>query len=901
MMANNTPILNIHKGHFVKTLTIIDTFGFFFRSYYALPNLRNSKGFPTGLLVGFANFVYAIKEEHDTDYLLFALDSKGKNFRHEIDPNYKANRVAAPEDLQKQLPVAISWIPKMGFKCYEEEGFEADDVIASAVRFAKENEIKVRIVTHDKDLYQLIDDHHVVIYDPMKRIEIDREKCFEKFGVYPEKIQEYLSLTGDTADNIPGVKGIGPKGAKKLLEDFGTIENIYENLSKVANPRVQQMLEEGRENAFLSKKLVCLNDTLNIADKFESFRLPEVNPLLNIKEELQDYELRNILSKVLKEANVTQEPKKQEKRFSAILLDDSKILMNFIEGLDEGSIVAFDTETNSLDVLHAKIVGFSFCMDEESAYYVPISHHYLGVGEQISHEVASLALQKLFQHKIVGQNLKYDLAVIEHNFGFGLPSIHADTMVMAWLLNPEQNVGLDTLSSRFFGHDMIKFKDVVAKGEDFSSVSLECACAYASEDAWMTLKLYDKLKEMLSPELLALAKNVEFPFVQTLRLMEKEGIKLDIAYFEALQTKTDNAIEALKNDIFALTEMHFNLNSTQQLGNVLFEKLGLKAIKKTKTGYSTDESVLAELVDKHPCIAKILEYRELYKLKSTYIEPLLKHAKSSAFHRIHTSFMHTGTSTGRLSSKEPNLQNIPVKTELGREIRKGFIAKEGFVLVGVDYSQIELRLLAHFSQDKAMVEAFCQNLDIHRQTALKLFGEEFADAKRGVAKSINFGLLYGMGAKKLSDTLGISQAEAKSYIESYFTTFPTIKEYLSSIATFAKQEGYVQTLLGRRRYFDFEHANGMQYAMYEREAINTVFQGSAADLIKLAMNQIIKEYVGDDVKLLLQIHDELICEVKEDKAEAFVQGVRGLMENIYTLHVPLRVSVAVGKSWGDLK
>lgn len=884
----------------MKTLTIIDTFGFFFRSYYALPNLRNSSGFPTGLLTGFANFIYAIKQDHDTDYLLFALDSKGKNFRHELDVNYKANRSEAPEDLQKQLPIAISWIHKMGFKCYEEEGYEADDVIASAVKFAKSHDIKVRIVTHDKDLYQLIDDGCVVIYDPMKKVEIDAQGCFEKFGVFPDKINEYLSLVGDVADNIPGVKGIGPKGAKKLIDDFGSVEAIYENLSHIANPRVQSMLEEGRENAFLSKQLVRLHDSLDIADKFESFHLPSDNPLSKIVDELKAYELRSLLSKVSQES-LHVKPKAPTHRFNAVLLDDAKILMNIIEGIEEDAIVAFDTETNSLDTQSAKIVGFSFCVDGENSYYVPIHHHYLGVGEQISMRDAHNAIQALFQHKIVGQNLKYDLAVIEHNFGITCKTLYADTMVMAWLLNPESSVGLDALAKRLCDYEMVKFKDVVQKGEDFSSVALESACEYASEDAWMTLKLYEKLKEMLLPSLLSLAKEVEFPFVQTLQAMEKEGIAIDTVYFEALHVKTEAAIDGLKNEIFALCDANFNLNSTQQLGAVLFEKLGLPTVKKTKTGYSTDEFVLQELMDKHPSIAKILEYRELYKLKSTYIEPLLKHAKSSSQNRIHTSFIHTGTSTGRLSSKEPNLQNIPVKTQLGREIRTGFVAKEGYILLGVDYSQIELRLLAHFSQDKAMVEAFCSDLDIHRQTALKLFGEEHADAKRSVAKTINFGLLYGMGPKKLSDTLGISTKEAKSYIESYFETFPTIKEYLSSIAEFAKKEGYVETLLGRRRYFDFEHANGMQYAMYEREAINTVFQGSAADLIKLSMNKIMQTYVNQDAKLLLQIHDELIFEVKEERALAFSQEIKEVMEHIYALHVPLRVSVALGKNWGELK
>ncbi|MDD3344169.1 MAG: 5'-3' exonuclease H3TH domain-containing protein, partial [Sulfurospirillaceae bacterium] len=500
----------------MKILTIIDTFGFFFRNYYALPQLTNSQGFPTGLLTGFANFIYAIKSEHDTDYLLFALDSKGKNFRHNIDPNYKANRPEAPEDLKKQLPVAIEWVKKMGFKCYEQEGFEADDIIASAVRFAKSHDIKVRIVTHDKDLYQLIDDGRVVIYDPMKKSEIDSEKCFEKFGVYPNKINEYLSLVGDTADNIPGVKGIGPKGAKKLLDEFDTVAGVYENLDKIANPRVKSMLEEGRENAFLSHKLVWLDNSLALDDKFEAFHFPGENPLERISDELEAYELKQMLAKVRRESSHVKTSEKPQHSFRPILLDDAKLLHNIIEGLEEEDIVAFDTETSSLDAYNAKIVGFSFCVNDHEAYYVPIHHHYLGVGDQISMSDAKKALELLFEHKIVGQNLKYDLAVIEHNFGIKTVNIYADTMLLAWLLNPETTVGLDSLAKRFFGYEMVKFKDVVQKGENFSTVALEQACMYASEDAWMTLKLYHKLQEMLEPHLLNLAKEVEFPFIKTL-------------------------------------------------------------------------------------------------------------------------------------------------------------------------------------------------------------------------------------------------------------------------------------------------------------------------------------------------------------------------------------------------
>ena len=883
----------------MKTLTIIDTFGFFFRNFYALPNLRNKDGFPTGLITGFANFIYTLREEHETDYILFALDAKGENFRHEIDPNYKANRSPAPEDLKTQLPVAISWIEKMGFKSFLQEGFEADDVIAAATKFAKAHDIKVRIVSHDKDLYQLIEDGKVVIYDPIKRQEIDRQKCFEKFGVYPERVGDYLAIVGDAADNIPGVKGIGAKGAKKLIDEFGDVQSIYENIENVANPRAKKLLEESYDNAFLSKKLVRLDDSLDISDKFESFHFPVNQPLENIVDELEKYDLKGILSRL------KYSPKSQEKKeictFEPILLDTKEKLFEVVNKLTCNDIVAFDTETTGLDVRSAKIVGFSFGLNDKEAYYVPIAHNYLGVGEQVNLEDSKKAIEKIFTCKVVGQNLKYDFAIVKNNFGSLHVDHFSDTMVLAWLLNPEHRAGLDALAKRFFDYEMVKFKDVVPKGQDFSAVDIEDACKYASEDAWMTYKLYDKLTEKLGPSLLQLAHDIEFPFIKTLLDMEAEGIKVDTAYFKGLETKTNSDIEKLKIDIFAQCGNEFNLNSPKQLGVVLFEQLELPVIKKTKTGYSTDESVLTKLLDEHEVIPKILEYRELAKLQSTYIKPLLKLGESSTLNRIHTSFLQTGTATGRLSSKEPNLQNIPTRSKLGREVRNGFVAKDGYSFVGIDYSQIELRLLAHYSEDEALLTAFNNDLDIHRQTALKLFGEEEADEKRGVAKSINFGLLYGMGARKLSQTLGISQAEAKGYIENYFKSFSTVKSYLTSISDSAKEIGYVETLLGRRRYFDFENANGMQVPMYERESVNTRFQGSAADLIKLSMLKIKDEILDDDSKMLLQIHDELIFEVKEEKAKEFAEKAANIMKNIYTLKVKLEVSVSIGKNWGELK
>ncbi|MFV0482020.1 MAG: DNA polymerase I [Campylobacteraceae bacterium] len=880
----------------MKTITIIDTFGFFFRSFYALPNLKSKDGFPTGLLTGFANFVHTVDKEFPSDYILFALDSKGKTFRHDIDPNYKANRTEPPEDLRTQLPVAIEWIKKMGFCEYSKEGYEADDVIASMVKFAKKSDIKVRIVTHDKDLYQLIDDGRVVIFDPLKKLEINEEGCIEKFGLPPSKIRDYLAFAGDTADNIPGVKGIGPKGAKKLLDEFGDMQSVYERVDEVRNERIRNLLKESKQNAEISHKLTSLDDSLDVFQKLENFKFPTIDPLLAIKEELLKHDMYALLAKI------GQKPKKEEiLRFSPVLLDTKEKLFDVISKIPKDAIVAFDTETDSLESRSANIVGYSFCFEDTKAYYVPIAHYYLGVGEQVKKDDAKEALAEILKRKVVGQNLKFDLNVVENNFGFKDIDIYADTMIMAWLLHSDFSVGMDSLARRLFGYTTIKFSDVVPKKSTFANVDIESASKYASEDAWITLKLYNKLKELLEPKLLEIAKDVEFPFIEVLRHMENEGIKVDTAHFQTLLKQSEEVISSLTKEIYELSKTEFNINSTQQLGNVLFEQLGLKSGKKTKTGFSTDENVLTELLGEHPVIEKLLSYREMYKLKSTYIEPLLRLGQSDENTRVHTSFLQTGTSTGRLSSKDPNLQNIPVKTELGRSVRVGFVAKEGFKLVGIDYSQIELRLLAHFSKDSAMLKAFREGKDIHQETAVKIFGEVGAKEKRNIAKSINFGLIYGMGARKLSAQINVSQAEAKSYIESYFASFPTVKTYLASIEDFAKRNGYIETLIGRRRNFDFANATPFEVANYSREAVNAVFQGSAADLIKLAMNKISHEITNENARLLLQIHDELIFEVKEEFAGEFSKKASEIMENIYKLNIPLKTAVNIGNNWGELK
>jgi DNA polymerase-1 len=480
-------------------------------------------------------------------------------------------------------------------------------------------------------------------------------------------------------------------------------------------------------------------------------------------------------------------------------------------------------------------------------------------------------------------------------------------MIMAWLLNSDKPVGMDKLALTYLdGYKTIAFKDVVKKGEDFSNVSLTDACSYAAQDAFVTYKLYKKLLEQFENNdenyLMQVASRIEFPFISVLNNIEQNGIKVDVEFFEKLKEKSSKHLNELTNEIYELSGETFNINSPKQLGVVLFETIGLKAPKKTKTGYSTNESVLNALVDEHPVIAKLLEYRESFKLHSTYIEPLLDLGIKDQEDKIYTSFLQTGTATGRLSSKNPNLQNIPVRTQAGRQIREGFIARDGYKLVGIDYSQIELRLLAHYSKDEALLEAFNNDLDIHLQTAFKIFGQEEANEKRGVAKSINFGLLYGMGSRKLADQLGISPKEAKQYIDSYFESFSTVKEYLQSIQDDAMEHGYVKTLTGRKRRFDFENANGMMKATYQRESVNTVFQGSASDLIKLAMIKIDSKYKNnDDMKMLLQIHDELIFEIKEDKVDQITSKLVYIMENIYKLNVPLKVSISVGDNWSKLK
>ena len=938
----------------MQTITIIDTFGFFFRLYYAMSGLKTKDGKPSGMVSGFASFIANLSKEFKSDYIIFALDSKGKTFRSDIDPNYKTNRQAPPPALLQQLPVCIEMIEKMGLYSLGREGYEADDLIASVVKKYSATH-KINIVTSDKDLYQLIGEN-VKIYSHGKKMLYGREECLQRYGVYPEQIVDFLAICGDSADNIPGVRGIGDKGAKKLLDEWGSLDGIYSNLDRLPQNKQREYLIEGKQSAYISKRLATLYDELKIPP-LEDAKFPQQNPLFKIREILKDYTLNRLLSALnLQEQNgldLWSEGKGASAKssvlgaggkgsstepscggsilgaavggldgqnsipsgsacggqscesafktpFEPICITDAAELARLCEGVGAETLVSFDTETTSVDSKSAKIVGFSFAFNEERAYYVPLAHSYLGAPAQISSDAAKAAIGSLFRGYVVGQNLKYDFEIVKNNFNIEPPAHFADTMVLAWLLDPANAVGMDSISPRYLGYETVHFGDVVKKGETFASVELDAATIYASEDAWVTLRLYFKLKGLLEPALFKLAQELEFPFVRVLWQMQRCGIKIDAEMIKDLIARNEKSLRALTDEIYELCGEQFNINSPAQLGAVLFERLGLPAAKRTKTGYSTDESVLKDLTALHPAVGKILDYRELFKLQSTYCEPLLQLALADAQNRVRSNFLQTGTATGRLASKNPNLQNIPARGTFAKDVRDCFLASEGYSLISLDYSQIELRLLAHFSRDPALLAAFRADEDIHARTAISIFGDA-QPAHRTIAKSINFGLIYGMGAGKLSDSLGIARAEAKGYIERYFAAFSTIKEFLQSIKSDAKADGYVSTLFGRRRYFDFANArNNMVYASYEREAVNTKFQGSAADIIKKAMVEI-SLLLNDEARLILQIHDELIFEVRDDLAQSFGARAQEIMQSTASLNVPLKTSLNIAKRWGELK
>lgn len=877
----------------MKTLSIIDTFGYFFRNFYAMPKLKSKDGKPSGVLLGFANLINQLYND-DSNYIIFALEGEGDKKRKDIASDYKANRKEIDIDLSLQIQIAIEWIKKMNLPYISINGYEADDAIASIKSIVKD--VNIRIVSIDKDLYQLIDSN-TYIYDPIKKKSIYKEECFEKFGVYPEQFVDYQSLVGDSSDNVSGIKGIGTKTAQKLISNFNSLDGVYNNIPSLKNfltPKLISRIIEGKDSAYQSKELVRLRDDLLDSFDLESTLKPATNPLFLIEDELKSYDI-NILSKIKKDLHITKN--KSLLNFKCIKIVDTKELHKIIDSIDKNSIVAFDTETNSLDVKSSDIVGFSFAYSLDVGYYVPLNHFYLGVEEQISISDAKKALEKLFKHHIIGHNLKFDIAVIKRNFDLEITD-YSDTLILAWLENPSGMLNLDYQTKKNFDYVTTKFEDIVNKGDTFASVQIDIATKYGAQDSICSLALYYHFMNTLNKNLLDIARNVEFPFIKVLIEMEGNGIGIDLDFFHQLKLELESKIKDISSKIYSIAGNEFNINSTRQLGDVLFNKFNLKKGRILKSGYSTDEKTLESLIDSHPIIPCILEHRELNKLLNTYVIPIIN---LNINRRIYTSFMQTGTSTGRLSSRNPNLQNIPVKTSIGRRIRYGFIAREGYSLISADYSQIELRLLAHFSQDPNLLESFINDKDIHLETAIKIFGQDEAKEKRNIAKSINFGLIYGMGAKKLAQTLKISQSKSKEYIDSYFESFPTVRDYLQKEENFIFNNGYALTLLGRTRNFDFHNIAEYEKLAFLREGVNSIFQGSAADLIKLSMNKCFDRFKNRDIKLLLQVHDELIFEVKDSEVDSASKEILEIMNNIYTLRVPLKCGISIGKRWSELK
>ncbi|EMH03803.1 DNA polymerase I [Helicobacter pylori] len=885
------------------TLALIDTFAYLFRSYYMSAKtkpLTNDKGFPTGLLTGLVGMVKKFyKDKKNMPFIVFALESQTKTKRAEKLGEYKQNRKDAPKEMLLQIPIALEWLQKMGFTCVEMSGFEADDIIASLATLSP---YKTRIYSKDKDFNQLLSDK-IALFDG--KTEFLVQDCVEKYGILPSQFTDYQGIVGDSSDNYKGIKGIGSKNAKELLQQLGSLEKIYENLDLVKNllsPKMYQALIQDKESAFLSKELATLERGCIKEFDFSSCVFPSENPLLKIKDELKEYgfistlrDLENSPTPLIVEnapiLNNAPALDNAPKKSCMIVLENTELLSMFLsmflEKLKNPNARVFMRLVLDKD---KKILALAFLLQDQG-YFLPLEE---ALFSPFSLEFLQNAFSQMLQHaQIIGHDLKPLLSFLKAKYQVSLENIRIqDTQILAFLKNPEK-VGFDEVLKEYLKEDLVsheKIKDFKAKAEKLELLSMEL-------NALKRLCEYFE-KGGLEEGLLTLARDIETPFVKVLMGMEFQGFKIDAPYFKRLEQEFKDELNVLERQILDLIGVDFNLNSPKQLGEILYDKLGLPKNK----SHSTDEKNLLKILDKHPSIPLILEYRELNKLFNTYTTPLLRLKDKDD--KIHTTFIQTGTATGRLSSHSPNLQNIPVRSPKGLLIRKGFIASsKEYCLLGVDYSQIELRLLAHFSQDKDLMEAFLKGRDIHLETSKALFGEDLAKEKRSIAKSINFGLVYGMGSKKLSETLNIPLNEAKSYIEAYFKRFPSIKDYLNGMREEILKTSKAFTLLGRYRVFDFNGVNDYVKGNYLREGVNAIFQGSASDLLKLGMLKVSERFKNNpSVRLLLQVHDELIFEIEEKNAPELQQEIQRILnDEVYPLRVPLETSAFIAKRWNELK
>ena len=922
-------------------LVLVDGSSYLYRAFHAFPPLTNSAGEPTGAMYGVLNMLKSLILQVQPSHIAVVFDAKGKTFRDEMFEQYKSHRPPMPDDLRKQIQPLHDIIRALGIPLLVIEGVEADDVIGTlAVAASKANQ-KVLISTGDKDMAQLVDDN-IMLINTMNNTLLDREAVIEKYGIPPELIIDYLALMGDSADNIPGVAGVGEKTALGLLQGIGSMAEIYANLDKVAELPIRGAKKLGdkllaeKEMADLSYRLATIKTDVALDITPEQLTLGASNND-QLTEYFGRYEFKRWLNEVMNGAdsitNNNEQPTKinhyqatpalaqdnSDETLPAIQIDRSRYetllteadLNRWVEKLKQAKLFALDTETDNLDYMAANLVGISFALENGEAAYLPLQLDYLGVPKILEKTTALSLLKPVLENPAiqkVGQNFKYDLTIFARN-GIDVQGVAFDTMLESYVLNSTGRHNMDDLAKRYLGHQTISFEEIAGKGKNqltFNQIPLEQAAEYAAEDADVTMKLQQVLWEKLSkePTLEKLFKEMELPLLGVLSRMERRGVLIDSDALFLQSNEIANRLSELEEQAYVLAGQPFNLASTKQLQEILFDKLGLPVIQKTPKGApSTNEEVLEELAFSHELPKVLVEHRGLSKLKSTYTDKLPQMVNPQTG-RVHTSYHQAVTATGRLSSSDPNLQNIPIRNEEGRRIRQAFIARKGFTVVAADYSQIELRIMAHLSQDQGLINAFTQGKDIHRSTAAEIFGvalDEVTSEQRRNAKAINFGLIYGMSAFGLSRQLGIGRADAQSYMDLYFKRYPGVQTFMHDIREKAKAQGYVETLFGRRLYLpDINSSNGMRRKAAERVAINAPMQGTAADIIKRAMIQLDQKLQNDpDIAMIMQVHDELVFEVRSEKVAFYSELIKTQMESAADLVVPLIVEVGQGTNWDE--
>lgn len=915
---------------------LVDGSSYLFRAFHGLPPLTNSKGQDTGAIYGVVNMLKSLIKQYNPTHMAVIFDAKGKTFRDEIYKEYKANRPAMPEELRSQIEPLHTIIKAMGLPVIVEPGVEADDVIGTLACRATEHGINTLISTGDKDMAQLVNEN-VTLINTMTNQLMDVEGVNTKFGIPPELVIDFLALKGDKVDNIPGVPGVGDKSAQALLNGIGGIDAIYENLDSIADlsfrgsKTMAAKMQEYEEQARLSYTLATISIDLDIDYEIDALR-PKAPDNQQLQHLFAEYEFKRWHSEVTalltgdgessksSESNSNDSnnsdstaPLNIDKSAYEVVLDE-KQFQQWVEKLNDAALFAVDTETTSLNYMDAELVGISFCIEPGKAAYVPVAHDYPGAPEQLDRDKVLSALKPILeskQHLKVGQHIKYDKNVLA-NYGITLEGIGFDTMLESYVLNSTaQRHDMDSLALSYLGHKTIHFEDIAGKGAKqltFNQIDLEEAGPYAAEDADITLRLHKVLWDKLSniEELKLLLVDVEVPLANVLARMEQQGVLIDSQQLAQQSQDLATRISELEKEVHEEAGEAFNLGSTKQLQHILFEKMALPVIKKTPKGApSTSEDVLQELALDYSIADKIMEYRGLTKLKNTYTDKLPKMINHRTG-RVHTSYHQAVTATGRLSSTDPNLQNIPIRNEAGRRVRQAFVPRDGYKFVAADYSQIELRIMAHLSGDKGLLDAFAQGKDVHKATASEVFGvslEDVSSDQRRSAKAINFGLIYGMSAFGLAKQLNIPRHEAQKYMDLYFERYPGVLEYMDRSREVAKEKGYVETVFGRRLYLpDIKASNGARRKGAERAAINAPMQGTAADIIKMAMIKVddwITTSVSDEVTMMMQVHDELVFEIKEAHVEEHMRNIVSLMEQAAVLNVPLVVEAGVGKNWDE--